>query len=190
MPGWLLVSYITAVVMFGLLALAVGLIENHILKSDECCGDDRTCLASMEMEWNAFYNNWTGLRTRFIVFVFSFYGAIFVRWKESDSFPPSFAFLLYVIFLVSGVLSADSAAQNFPILCEVSSSILELAEFCAWLSMAGNMVVFYIWTLNLPASQWWRGFHNPSYIDDMGYVKDMAALGVVEEEERFEETSA
>lgn len=192
-PGWLLFAHITAIVVFCLLAIAVGLIENRILKSEECCGDDRGCLTSMAIEWNAYYNTWTGLRTRYIFFVITFLSAVFTRWKEFDTFPPSAVFLLYLIFLVTGALSADSATQSFGVgnsytsplpLCEpVSKSVLDLAEFCAWLSMIGVMVVFYIWSINLPSSQWWaRGFSNPGYIDDMGYVKDMEALGVVEGE--------
>jgi len=199
--GWTLVGRILALGVLTMYSVSIGLIDNGILRSEMCCGEDDMCWEVLYLENEAFYDGATGLRTRYILFVLCLFLCCLLRWLESSAIRPVFVFVLYEIGLVVAVLTGDSSIRSFGntplnigeaygefanndrfnhVNCAVEPATVELNMVCSWLGLIGSCVLFFIACLELPFganANWPQGTLN------LGYIHDMHRLGVKDDDE-------
>lgn len=206
--GWTLIGRILVVLVLVFYSISIGLIDNGILRSETCCGDDDMCWEVIYLESEAFYDSVTGLRTRYILFVLFLFLGCLLRWLESDWIRPVIVFSVYEACLIVALLTADSAIRSFgdsPLAgeggnllqsytenrymgenthCKVEPGTISLNVTCSWLGLLLGVALFHIACLNLPKEGLWeRGIVNFGYVHDMRSLGVKADGGVVDEDE-------
>lgn len=177
-----------------LFSISIGLIENGILRDEQCCGEDDMCYEVVFLEHEAFFDSATGLRTRYVLFVLFLFLSCYLRWLESAWIRPVLVFAVYEVTLIVALLTGDSAIRSFgnsPLLvageagdlnvngaadpCPVHGSTIETAMICSWFGQITSALLFLIATLFLPMDRVWP---RPQGIVNLGYIHDMRNLGV------------
>lgn len=190
--GWALIGKILVLVVLSMYSIGIGLVDNGILRDENCCGDDELCWEVIFLEHEAYYDSATGLRTRYVLFILFLFLSIFVRWLESDFVRPVVVFGIFEASFIVAILTGDSMIRSFgnspltvgdhsynepgndeAITCRVSPGTIDLTMICSWLGLLSSSILFYIASLNLPSEGIWdRGSVN------LGFARDMRNLGV------------